>query len=73
VAGRIGGDEFAALLPAAGPPDVDAFVARLRQRLPEGLSVSAGAAHLPAESTVPEQLLETADRRLYSDKAAKAA
>ena len=73
VAGRIGGDEFAALLPTAGPPDVDAFVARLRQRLPECLSVSAGAAHLPAECSAAEQLLETADRRLYSDKAARAA
>ena len=73
VAGRVGGDEFAAILPTAGPADVDAFVARLRQRLPEGLAVSAGAAHLPTECPSVEQLLETADRRLYSDKTAKAA
>jgi diguanylate cyclase (GGDEF)-like protein len=73
VAGRVGGDEFAALLMAAAPPDVDAFVSRLRLALPEGLSVSAGAAHLPAECPAVEQLLETADRRLYSDKSARAA
>jgi diguanylate cyclase (GGDEF)-like protein len=73
VAGRVGGDEFAALLLAAGPGDVEAFVARLRDRLPERLSVSAGAAHLPEECSSAEQLLETADRRLYSDKTARAA
>jgi diguanylate cyclase (GGDEF)-like protein len=73
VAGRVGGDEFAALLPTAGPPDVDAFLARLRRVLPEGLSVSAGSAHLPAECPAAEQLLETADRRLYADKTARAA
>jgi diguanylate cyclase (GGDEF)-like protein len=73
VAGRVGGDEFAALLPAAASPDVDAFVARLRRALPEGLSVSAGAAHLPDECAAAERLLETADRRLYADKTARAA
>ena len=73
VGGRVGGDEFAAILPTSGPADVDAFVARLRQRLPDGLAVSAGAAHLPAECAVVEQLLETADRRLYSNKTARAA
>jgi diguanylate cyclase (GGDEF)-like protein len=73
VAGRVGGDEFAALLMAAAPPDVDAFVARLRRALPEDLAVSAGAAHLPAECPAVEQLLEIADRRLYGDKAARAA
>ncbi len=73
VAGRVGGDEFAALLLAAGPDDVDAFVSRLRDGLPECLSVSAGAAHLPDECSAAEQLLQTADRRLYTDKTAKAA
>jgi diguanylate cyclase (GGDEF)-like protein len=73
VAGRIGGDEFAALLPTAGQPDIDSFLARLRERLPEELSVSAGAAHLPAECSAVEHLLEAADRRLYSNKAARAA
>ncbi|MGH7357641.1 MAG: GGDEF domain-containing protein, partial [Candidatus Rokuibacteriota bacterium] len=72
-AGRTGGDEFAALLLEAGPPDVDSFLARLRDRLPEGLSVSAGVAHLPEECSAPEQLVAAADRRLYADKTARAA
>ena len=73
VAGRLGGDEFAGLLIAAGPPDVAAFVTRLRDRIPEGISVSAGSAHLPEECSAAEQLVQTADRRLYSDKSARAA
>jgi predicted signal transduction protein with EAL and GGDEF domain len=52
---------------------VDAFVARLRRALPDGLSVSAGSAQLPTECPSVEQVLETADRRLYSDKSARAA
>ncbi|MGH3016146.1 MAG: GGDEF domain-containing protein, partial [Gaiellaceae bacterium] len=72
-AGRTGGDEFAALLLEAGPRDVEGFLARLRERLPEGLSVSAGAAHLPAEASTAEQLVSAADRRLYADKTARAA
>jgi diguanylate cyclase (GGDEF)-like protein len=73
VAGRVGGDEFAALLLAAGLGDANAFVSRLRDELPAGLSVSAGAAQLPDDCSVAEQLLATADRRLYSDKTARAA
>jgi diguanylate cyclase (GGDEF)-like protein len=72
-AGRTGGDEFAALLLEAGPGTVEAFLARLRERLPEGLSVSSGAAYLPKECSAAEQLLTLADRRLYADKTARAA
>ena len=72
-AGRTGGDEFAALLLEAGPRDVERFLARLREGLPEGLSASAGAAHLPAECSTAEHLLAAADRRLYADKTARAA
>ncbi|HEX2044797.1 MAG TPA: GGDEF domain-containing protein [Gaiellaceae bacterium] len=73
VAGRTGGDEFAALLLEAGPGTVESFLARLHERLPDGLAVSSGAAYLPAECSAAEQLLETADRRLYADKSARAA
>jgi diguanylate cyclase (GGDEF)-like protein len=73
VAGRIGGDEFAALLLEARPGDVDAVVERLRARLPAGLAVSVGTAQLPDDATVPEQLVAAADRSLYSDKVARAA
>lgn len=73
VAGRTGGDEFAALLLEASAADVERFLARLREALPDGLSVSAGAAHLPGECSAAEQLVATADRRLYADKRARAA
>ncbi|MEO8291375.1 MAG: GGDEF domain-containing protein [Gaiellaceae bacterium] len=71
--GRVGGDEFAAVLLEAGPETAGSFLARLHERLPEGISVSAGAAFLPADATAADALLETADRRLYVDKRARAA
>ncbi|HYY75675.1 MAG TPA: GGDEF domain-containing protein [Gaiellaceae bacterium] len=72
-AGRTGGDEFSVLLLEAGPGTVEGFLLRLRERLPEGFAVSAGAAYLPEECSAAEQLLEAADRRLYADKTARAA
>jgi diguanylate cyclase (GGDEF)-like protein len=72
-AGRLGGDEFGALLLEVEAGTVAAFLARLRMRLPEGPAASAGAAFLPEEGSTPEQLLGLADRRLYADKAARAA
>lgn len=68
VVGRLGGDEFGALVLEVDPATVDAFVARMRERLADGPAVSAGAAFLPDEGTTPEQLLVAADRRLYEDK-----
>jgi diguanylate cyclase (GGDEF)-like protein len=72
-AGRTGGDEFAALLLEAEPEAVDRFLTRLEEGLPEGVSVSVGAAYLPDEYTAVEQLVEAADRRLYAAKTARAA
>ena len=71
--GRLGGDEFAALLLEADLSTVTAFLARLALRLADGPPSSAGAAFLPDDGTTPEQLLGLADRRLYADKAARAA
>ncbi|HEY3069244.1 MAG TPA: GGDEF domain-containing protein [Gaiellaceae bacterium] len=71
--GRLGGDEFAVLLLEAEAGTVAAFLARLRMRLPDGPPASAGTAFLPDEGATPEQLLSLADRRLYADKAARAA
>jgi diguanylate cyclase (GGDEF)-like protein len=68
--GRLGGDEFAALLIEAGPETAGSFLHRLHERLPEGVSASAGAAFLPTDSSEPEGLVEVADRRLYEDKRA---
>ena len=67
--GRLGGDEFGALLLEADAATVDAFVQRLREQAPNGPASSVGASFLPTEGTTPEQLLGLADRRLYADKA----
>jgi diguanylate cyclase (GGDEF)-like protein len=66
--GRLGGDEFGALLLEADGDTVAAFMTRLRARLPEGPAASAGAAYLPGDGTTPGELLGIADRRLYADK-----
>jgi diguanylate cyclase (GGDEF)-like protein len=71
--GRLGGDEFGALLLEADAATANAFLARLQARLPDGPVASAGAAFLPEEGTTPEQLLSLADRRLYAEKPARAA
>jgi diguanylate cyclase (GGDEF)-like protein len=66
--GRLGGDEFGALLLEADEDTVAAFVTRLQARLEEGPAASAGAAYLPGDGTTPGELLGHADRRLYADK-----
>jgi diguanylate cyclase (GGDEF)-like protein len=71
--GRLGGDEFGALLLEAGPETAGSFLDRLHERLAAGISVSAGVAFLPGDASEPAALRELADRRLYSDKRARAA
>jgi diguanylate cyclase (GGDEF)-like protein len=66
--GRLGGDEFGALLLEADEDTVAAFVTRLRARLADGPAASIGAAYLPGDGTTPGELLGHADRRLYADK-----
>ena len=73
VLGRLGGDEFGVLLLEVEAGRVTSFLERLRTRLVEGPAASAGAAFLPDEGTTPEQLVGLADRRLYEDKAVRAA
>jgi diguanylate cyclase (GGDEF)-like protein len=73
VLGRLGGDEFGALLLEVEPGRVVSFLERLRAHLPDGPAASAGAAFFPDEGTTPDQLVGLADRRLYEDKAARAA
>lgn len=73
VVGRVGGDEFAALLLEAEERRLAAFLDRLYGRLPPELGVSAGAAFLPDESSTTDELVALADRRLYARKAARAA
>jgi diguanylate cyclase (GGDEF)-like protein len=77
--GRIGGDEFAALLPAASADEADAVEARIKsaceralltaEGLP-GVSVSVGRATYPEDGATWEELLQVADRRLLDAKRA---
>jgi diguanylate cyclase (GGDEF)-like protein len=70
---RIGGDEFAVLLPdtgaAAAAPLVAELGARLAQRAPHCL----GTASAPGDGTTVEQLFEVADAALYARKFARVA
>lgn len=70
---RYGGDEFALILPEAGPDIATRVVSRIRERLvteaeTPALSVSAGVAAFPADGDTPEKLLGAADRALYRMK-----
>ena len=79
IAGRLGGEEFAILLPDTGRSEALALVERLRHRLeqagheclPNGTRVTASfgiAQRVPGESL--DQWLDRADRLLYAAKAA---
>jgi diguanylate cyclase (GGDEF)-like protein len=82
LAGRMGGDEFAALLLESDEQAGARFLARLHERideliaageLPVSVAISAGVAHFPTEAGDPDALFRLADTRLYEDKRAKAA
>jgi diguanylate cyclase (GGDEF)-like protein len=72
-AGRLGGDEFGALLVQADTRAVHALQDRLERALPAGLATSAGAAFVSEIAGSAAQLFELADTRLYADKLARAA
>jgi diguanylate cyclase (GGDEF)-like protein len=71
--GRLGGDEFGALLLQADQGSAGAFLDRLQDGIPAELSVSAGTATLADGCVGPEQFFGLADRRLYESKTARAA
>ena len=75
VAARYGGDEFAILLIDADADRVQQIAQRISNRLHEPpdeprLSASIGCAVYPADGQSPQDLLEAADRLLYSNKKA---
>ena len=82
LAGRMGGDEFAAYLVEADEEAGSRLIARLSDRvdelvaadeLPVHCSFSAGLAHFPDEATNGDALFRLADQRLYEAKRASAA
>ncbi len=73
-AGRIGGDEFAMILPNTEPDLVPALLDRVRSA--EGVqrpcpAFSFGVAQCPDEATEFDELVQLADSRLYEAKEAK--
>lgn len=73
VAARIGGDEFALILPDSNAAVIDGLVARVEEALATQLvdlsiRVSAGSATAPEDGIDPRALYEIADRRLYAAK-----
>jgi diguanylate cyclase (GGDEF)-like protein len=72
IAGRIGGDEFALLLPEAELEDAIALVERLQERLrsleDEPPTASFGLAVFPGDGRTSPELLHAADRALYAAK-----
>jgi diguanylate cyclase (GGDEF)-like protein len=63
---RIGGDEFAVLLPATGVAGAQATAERLRERA--GVSISIGAAVYGIDGLTGEELARAADAALYAAK-----
>jgi diguanylate cyclase (GGDEF)-like protein len=82
LAGRMGGDEFAAYLVEIDEDTVPRLLDRVHDRvdelvelgeLPTGSSFSAGSATFPDEATDVDGLFRLADSRLYEAKRARAA
>jgi len=82
LAGRMGGDEFAACLVEADEEAGSRLLERLRDQvdelaagneLPTDFAFSAGLAHFPDEAGGADALFRVADQRLYEAKRASAA
>ena len=64
---RIGGDEFALLMPASTEPDASAVIGRIRARTPAPHSCSVGLATWDGTES-EERLIRRADAALYQAK-----
>jgi diguanylate cyclase (GGDEF)-like protein len=72
-AARYGGDEFALVIPEAGPVEAQQVAQRIRARIADDteeprISVSIGAAVYPHDGDTRDALLGAADRALYEMK-----
>jgi two-component system cell cycle response regulator len=68
---RLGGDEFCVLIPDG--PDVEGRLLRADAALSESgdgfaISASRGTVRIPSETSEPEEIMHTADRRMYALK-----
>ncbi|NMR20227.1 GGDEF domain-containing protein [Cellulomonas fimi] len=66
--GRVGGDEFAAVLTGGTPGQAAAVSERLRNLLADHVRSSVGYATYPTDGVGPDELRRIADERLYADK-----
>jgi diguanylate cyclase (GGDEF)-like protein len=71
--GRIGGDEFAVVLPGVGEADTRRIVARLHAALLIETRASVGHSSFPADGTTADELYRRADEALYAAKGSRAA
>lgn len=72
---RYGGDEFVILLPETSKAGAIAFISRIKRKLAEELkeknielTVSVGISEFPTDTRDPSELLELANKALYSAK-----
>lgn len=64
---RIGGDEFALIVPGLSHQDTDTYAQRLRSVVPHGISVSIGMASWDGKESAGT-LLHRADQTMYREK-----
>jgi diguanylate cyclase (GGDEF)-like protein len=70
--GRIGGDEFAVLVPTAAPTDTARIAERLQRALADVAPASIGIACFPTDGVDREELHRFADEALYMRKHGRA-
>jgi HD-GYP domain-containing protein (c-di-GMP phosphodiesterase class II) len=66
--GRVGGDEFAVIVPGAGPDDSATVARRIQHALEARAPASTGVAVFPADGADRDELQRSADAQLYAGK-----